>query len=274
MGGAWRGEGGGEWRESEVARRDLDAELAQCEQPVLCCGALELLIRIHWHMRMPCTCTYSSEVGKRQLNREFRVCVRVVLDVSCVPFPPLFPSLLTPSPHSSPHTTNHPTTHHTTPPNHPTTQHTTPHHTTPHAMARAHEFHQAVPQDETMIGAASRSVFFGGIRRCWSLHAKRAACCLCFEQLRFFFSHSHDLFLLTVIEAGRSPDACDSGKQDSKIQGDNQVPSVQPIPIGVAHVPAGRLAVCHWSCAFFWRLSKILRSQLAHFGKWTHRDPG
>ena len=151
MGGAWRGEGGGEWRESEVARRDLDAELAQCEQPVLCCGALELLIRIHWHMRMPCTCTYSSEVGKRQLNREFRVCVRVVLDVSCVPF---FPSLpLTPHPLPSllpTHTTNHPTTQ---PPNHRTAQpphHTTPHHTTPHSMARAHEFHLAVPQDETM----------------------------------------------------------------------------------------------------------------------------
>ena len=97
---------------------------------------------------------------------------------------------------------------------------------------------------------------------------QRAAC---FSSSFVSFSHSHDLFLLTVIEAGRSPDACDSGKQDSKIQGENQVASVQPIPIGAAHVPAGPCSVSLELCS---RLSKVLRSLLAHYGKWTHRDPG
>ena len=245
-----------------MARRDLDAEPAQCEQPVLCCGALELLIRIHWHTRVSCTCTHTSEVGKRQHNREFRVCVRVVLDVSCVLFSPSLPLPPPPPPLTSPHT-------HTQPPNNPTAtpRHTTPRHTTPHSMARSHEFHLAVPQDETMKEHFSEASGDAGVlmRR-----EQRAAC---FSSSFVSFSHSHDLFLLTVIEAGRSPDACDSGKQDSKIQGENQVASVQPRPIGAAHVPAGHCSVS-WSCAFFSRLSKILRSLLAHFGKWTHRDPG
>ena len=176
--------------------------------------------------------------------------------------PPLFPSLLHPPPLTSPHT-------HTQPPNNPTAtpRHTTPRHTTPHSMARSHEFHLAVPQDETMKEHFSEASGDAGVlmRR-----EQRAAC---FSSSFVSFSHSHDLFLLTVIEAGRSPDACDSGKQDSKIQGENQVASVQPRPIGAAHVPAGHCSVS-WSCAFFSRLSKILRSLLAHFGKWTHRDPG